>query len=199
MPEFILKKMMKDAKPVHTRGIEIATYPVKGQRVVVEGWLRDERLVEIYRHWDQKPRQTGPVHGLCVRLLVGGFPLEILDAEAQMPTVPTGQCVDIKDSVKKVIGTTITAGYSERVRNLIGGIEGCTHLTHLVVVMGPAALHGAWTVYAQNSRPAPKTLEEVEGLEYLINSCHLWAPDGVLVRNLKETIDRLAEKQEEDV
>ncbi len=196
MADLKLKRMVKDVNPVHSRKIEIKSYPTETGQVVVEGWLRDERHVEIYRHWDQRPREVGPVHGMCVRFLLGGYPITIEDIEVEMPVVPNERCNEISESVKKIIGTTITSGYSEHIRDLFGGVEGCTHLTHLMIVMGPAALHGFWTVYAQHARPVPKSLEEVEGMEYLVNSCHLWAPDGEHIRKLKESIERNANEDQ---
>jgi len=168
----------------------VATYPLEDFKAVVEGRLEDERLVDIYRHWDTRPREKGPVHGLVVRFLVGEYPLTILDAEAEMPVVPDERCAEADQSVKKLIGMTITSGYSERVRNLIGGTAGCTHLTHLAVAMGPPALHGFWTLFAQHPRPAPKSLEELEGLSVLLNSCHLWTKDGPFIQKIKDRIEK---------
>lgn len=190
-----LKDLAAGKSPLHQRSITVKSYPVEGFKVLVEGWLHDERLVPIYRHWDSKPREEGPVHGLCVRMLIGSYPLTILDAEAEMPTTPNSQCIAAQEGIKRIIGQQIRSGYSERIRDLIGGAAGCTHLTHLAVVMGPAALHGFWTLYAQNPRPAPKTFDEIEGLEYLINSCHLWTPDGPYISELKEMIKTLAEEE----
>jgi hypothetical protein len=188
MENSTLKTLIQGQKPLHNRNIEITSYPAPGGRTVVEGTLKDTRLVDIYRHWDHKPRPTGTVHWFTARLLVGDWPLAILDAEAEVLEVPSGECVQVFDSVKTVIGTRITQGYSEEIRSLIGGPLGCAHLTHLVIVMGPAALHGFWTLYAQHPRPMPKSLDEVEGLGYLVNSCALWVPDGVHMRMLKEKI-----------
>lgn len=194
-----LKEMMAGAKPVHSRNISITSYPVDDFRIVVEGHLNDERQVEIYRHWDSKPRAEGPVHGLIARFLVGEWPLTILDAEAEMPTIPNADCVGAEESIKKVIGEQIRSGYSERVRELVGGVNGCTHLTTLIVVMGTAALHGFWTHYARYPRAAPSSLDQVEGLNYLVNSCHLWTEDGPMMQELKALIDRAnADKAEAD-
>jgi hypothetical protein len=190
-----LKTLAAGKSPIHRRRISISTYPLEGLRVLVEGWLHDERMVPIYRHWDSRPRHEGPIHGLCLRLLVGGYPLAVEDAEAEMPITPNSLCDTAQDSVKKLIGLEIRSGYSERVRDIMGGAAGCTHLTHLAVVMGPAALHGFWTFYAQNPRPAPKTLDQVEGLEYLLNSCHLWTPDGPYVTELKELLKTLSAEE----
>lgn len=183
-----LKDMIRDVMPLHSRRIEIQSFPVEKDRIVVEGRLSDERMINIYRAWEDEPRPAGPVHGMRVRFLVGEFPLAILDAEAEMPTVPTPLCRQARESVRKLIGEKIISGYSERVRDIIGGVNGCTHLTHLAVVMGPAAVHGFWTLFAQHARPRPASMEEMAGLEYIINSCHLWTPDGPFMEDIRKSI-----------
>ena len=111
-----------------------------------------------------------------------------------MIDVPRNECPETLDSVKKIIGMPIVSGYSEEVRKRLGGIKGCTHMTHLIVVMGPAALHGFWTHAARNPRPIPKTMEEVPGLRYLVNSCKLWAEDGPIMDMIRKSF----EDQEEE-
>ncbi len=59
----------------------------------MEGWFHDELLAPGF-HWDGRPRAAGVVHRMCARLLVGGSPLRILDAEAEMVRVPFDQCRD---------------------------------------------------------------------------------------------------------
>lgn len=184
-----LKDMMpKD--PVHERRLELRSYPVEDGRIIVEGWLRDERLVPGYQ-WDGQEREPGVVHWMCVRLLVGGWPLEILDAEAEMPGIPNELCTTTMDSVKKVIGMPIVSGFSEAVRERIGGVNGCAHLTYLIVTMGPAALHGVITQKSRQPSSVPKSLEEFPGLSYVLNSCRLWTEDGPNVQMIQETMERL--------
>jgi len=90
--------------------------------------------------------------------------------------------------VKKVIGVPIVAGFTEKVRGLIGGVEGCAHLTYLIVAMGPAALHGYWTQRSRKRRPVPESVEEFSGLQYLINSCALWREEGPMVQEVRRVI-----------
>ena len=72
---------------VHTRSIRIETFSVDEDRIIVEGTLEDTRMQPIYTIAKQR-RKAGKVHGMVVRLLLGGIPTKILDAEAEMPTVP---------------------------------------------------------------------------------------------------------------
>ena len=181
-----LKEMIKDA-PVHERRMEVKSYPLDDGRLLVEGWLRDDRLVRGY-NWDGQTRPAGVVHWMCVRLLIGGWPITIQDAEAEMPGTPHERCCETRDSVAKVIGVPIVSGYTDEVRRRLGGTAGCAHLSHLIVVMGAAALHGFWTQQSRQPRPAPNSLEEFPGLKYLVNSCALWAEDGPILQRIKEEL-----------
>ena len=183
-----LKELIRES-PVHERRLEFRTYPLEDNRLVVEGWLRDERLMKGY-HWNGRSRLPGVVHWMCVRLLVGDWPPTILDAEAEMPEIPHERCPTTLESVKKVIGMPIVAGYSEEVRKRLGGIQGCTHMTHLITVMGPAALHGYWTHASRKRRPLPRSMEQIPGLEYLIDSCTLWKKDGPMIDMVRAELEK---------
>ncbi|MBN1277793.1 MAG: DUF2889 domain-containing protein [Deltaproteobacteria bacterium] len=146
-----LKNLIRE-NPVHERRIEVRTYPLGDDQLIVEGRLRDERLVKGYE-WNEQPCSPGVIHLICVRLLVGNWPVTILDAEAEMEEIPHRLCPTILDGVKKIVGLPIIAGYSEKITGLLGGVRGCNHLTHLIVDMGTAALHGYWTNYVPHPSP----------------------------------------------
>ena len=40
-----LKDLIRES-PVHERRLEFRTYPLEDDRLIVEGWLRDERLMQ---------------------------------------------------------------------------------------------------------------------------------------------------------
>lgn len=185
-----MQTLIREA-PVHERRLEIKTYPVENNRVIIEGWLRDERLMPGYT-WDGRERPPGVVHWMGVRLLIGGWPLTILDAEAEMRQTPHEQCPTVEDTVKKVIGISITTGFSDEIKKRVGGIEGCSHMAHLILAMGSAALHGFWAQQTREPRPVPKTREEFEGLPLLVNSCQLWREGGPLLQEMEK---RLEEKK----
>jgi hypothetical protein len=183
-----LKDLIKE-EPVHKRKLEMRTHALDGDRLIVEGRLKDERFVSGY-HWDGKPRKEGIVHRMAVRLLIGGWPPSIMDAEAEMHDIPHELCPTTLDAVKRIIGLSVTPGFSEEIRKRIGGIEGCTHLMQLITAMGPAVLHGYWTQRSRKKHPLPGSLEELPGLNSVINSCRLWREDGPFLKMIKETIGK---------
>ncbi|MFH1092002.1 MAG: DUF2889 domain-containing protein [Pseudomonadota bacterium] len=183
-----LGDLIKQA-PTHKRRMEVTSYPLDDGRLIAEGWLLDERFNSGF-HWSGNERPPGVIHHLRLRLLIGGWPLTIQEAEAEMLGVPTEYCREIKDSVKKVEGVPIVHGYSDEVRRRLDGIEGCNHLTHLLVVMGPAALHGYWTMRSRQKQPRPKKLEDVPGLSYLVDSCWVWRKNGPLVERMRQALSQ---------
>lgn len=182
-------KDLIDDTAVHERRLEMRTYPLKDDRLIVEGWLRDERLASGYS-WDRRPRLPGVVHWMCVRLLVGGRPLAILDAEVEMKAVPHELCPTTAETVKRLIGIPIASGFSRKVRKSLGGIRGCSHMMHLVLSMGPAALHGCWSQRSRTPRPLPRSLDELPELTELVNSCKLWREDGPLIKMSRDFLER---------
>jgi hypothetical protein len=187
------KIMMTEVKdrihplPIHERQLTVRTYATEDDRLIVEARLTDERLVPGY-HWNGQPRPPGTVHDMIVRLIIGGWPITILEAEAEMPHVPHELCGTTQESVKRLVGLSISSGFSEAVRERLGGVEGCAHLTHLILTMGPAALHGYWTQHSRKRHPLPRSMDELAGLELLVNSCSLWREDGPMIKLIRDTL-----------
>jgi hypothetical protein len=169
---------------VHQRHIRIETYAVDEERVVLEGTLEDTRHFPIYTI-AHKRREAGKVHGMVVRLLLGGMPTEILDAEAEMPTVPSEGCKEAIESVKALIGMPIVYGFSKAVKDRLNPTVGCNHLTSLILTMGSAAVQGS---AANRGRQPPQPEAREAMLEYVKDSCCVWRGDGERYRETLEEI-----------
>ena len=137
-------KDLIEGVPLDERRFQIRVYPLEQERLIVEGWLEDERSVPTYL-CDRTPLPTGAVDCVCVRLLVGGWPLSILEAEAEIPGMSQSLYSTTLKSMKKIVGVPIVSSYSEEVNARLGGIPWCAHLTDLIVAMCAAILHGFWT------------------------------------------------------
>lgn len=173
---------------IHNRSLNLKTYPIDEENIIVEGVLLDERFTPVYNMVGRQ-EEPGVVHHMVIRLLIGGpMPLAVHDAEAEMPRVPRERCHRTLGSIKGIIGLKIQSGFGEKVRHAMGGTKGCAHLTHLVVTMGQEAVHGYWANRRRNPQPIPSDLEQVEGLDHVVNSCRLWREDGPLVNELKNLL-----------
>ncbi len=165
---------------VHARRILIESWTAP-QGIIVEGRLHDERLCATFTLTGAR-RPPGTVHDMILRLHVTGPPLRVAAAEAEMPGVPYAKCREILEGVQKVVGMPIVAGFTEKAKRRLGGVNGCAHLTTLLLAMAPAAVQGFWAVRA--ARPVPVTTEAAVLGRYLIDTCHVWRRDGDRVRQM---------------
>jgi hypothetical protein len=160
---------------IHTRCIDMATYVFEEDAVIVEGRLKDDRLFES--HFSSgKVMPPGVVHHMIIRLKVRGPALVIEDVDVEMPTVPDEMCLDTRRSLEPIKGISIVAGFTLKVKELVGGVKGCAHLVALLTAMGPAAVQGAWS--AATRRPGDASALMAYGLERIKDTCRVWRADG---------------------
>jgi len=169
---------------VHTRTLRIDTFAVDDEHVIVEGSLEDTRHLPSYS-LAQKARPPARIHGMTVRLLIGGFPARIVEAEAEMPEVPLEECRRAAESLNKLVGLYIVYGFTKEVKDRLDGVEGCSHLTSLVLTMGSAAIQGTAAHHARKP-PAPELAAGM--LEYMKNTCCVWREDGPTYRRVREEV-----------
>jgi hypothetical protein len=172
---------------LHTRNIEVTTYDYDGQRVIVEGFLKDDRFQES-RVITGETFPSGVIHHMGIRLLVNCSNLLIEDIDVELISVPREFCRETIGCLAPIKGLTITKGFTAKVKNLAGGKKGCTHLVELLLAMAPAAIQG-YAAY-QSKKPAvfdPDRAKMI--LEFLINTCRAWREDGPLVEMFKTKLN----------
>ena len=172
---------------IHTRNISIATYRAGDEAIMIEGTLRDDRLMEIYSLTTGEMMPPGIVHDITLRLLVGQR-LEVKEFEVEMNHVPREECREMLSSLEPLVGRRISQGFTLWVKKTLGGPKGCTHLNELLIAMAPASVQGFWS--ATVSRPL--TLSEVSAVfdaKYLVDSCRVWREDGPLVQEFRNTLE----------
>lgn len=181
-------KALANGSPFHSRSIEMKSYALDDDTILVEGWLREDRSAPVYALTGEKI-EPGPLHHMVIRLRLGGTPPTILDAEAEMEHVPLDFCRSTLERIKDVIGLEIRAGFKKKVRAGMGGEQGCVHLAHLLTVMSQAAFQGHVAHKRRNRQPLPESLEAVVGLDALLGSCRAWGREGPKVTQLKSVLE----------
>ncbi|HQI00438.1 MAG TPA: DUF2889 domain-containing protein [Deltaproteobacteria bacterium] len=177
------------SQAVHSRSIGITTHSRGEDSIVVEGTLKDERLVDTYSVATGGKMEPGPIHDLAIRLFIKGPGLLIEDVEVDINHVPRDECHRTKESLRPLIGRSIAPGFTVWVKVNLGGPRGCTHLNSLLLAMAPAALQGFWS--SRTSRPVDMR-QASKGLarEYLIDTCWVWRSDGPLARELTSSLQK---------
>ena len=151
-----------------------------------EGFHRADGLYEIVaRITDVKdadyPLASGirrggdPIHDMSVRIAFDRE-FKIVEAEASSDWVPYfGGCDTIGPAYKRLIGLSLLQGFRNAVRERLGGIEGCTHLTEL--------LSGVPTTAIQMRAGEVDETHGINGNQpFQLDRCHALATNGETVR-----------------
>jgi len=181
-------KDQANGNPFHSRSIEMKSYALDDDTILIEGWLREDRFAPVYALTGEKI-EPGPVHHMAIRLKLGGTPPTILDAEAEMVHAPLEFCRSTMETIKHVIGLEIRSGFKKKVREMMGGEKGCVHLTHLLTVMSQAAFQGHVAHKRKSRQPLPASFEAVDGIDALLGSCRAWGRGGPKVTHLKSVLE----------
>ena len=162
---------------IHSRSIEISTYEAGGDHIVVEGRLKDDRLVCTY-HISGVKRPPQTVHDMTIRMRIDCSTLTIQEIYTSMPSVPHDECDQTAESLNRLKGMQVSPGFTSRVKKALGGRRGCLHLTTLVLAMAPAIMQGFWTHRRRTpiNGQIPTDLME----NYLLDTCWVWRREGPL-------------------
>lgn len=177
---------MSEKERIHRRTITVNSYEMGDGIIQVEGVLTDERFFPSIYYSRNQFIDPGIVHEMTVQLDIALPDLEIKKAAAVMNEVPMDSCREIEAFVQKMVGLKIKPGFTRKVRALLGGVEGCLHLTNLILTMGSAAMQGFWAHYSRR-RGGAKAVRAPEfdpGL--LKDSCWMWRGDGPLFTRMKK-------------
>jgi hypothetical protein len=172
---------------LHTRNIKVTTYDYEGQKIIVEGVLKDDRFQESYSFTGEK-FPSGAIHHMTIRLMVNCSNLLIEDIDVNLPSVPREECRETINCLAPIKGMTITKGFTAKVKKLAGGKKGCTHLVELILAMAPAAIQGFASHQSRN--PIVFDLDrEKMFLEFLVNTCRVWREDGPFIEMYKKKLN----------
>ena len=160
---------------IHTRQITVTTYDTEEASVIVEGVLKDDRLKEIHRPTGENV-PPGTVHHMIIRMKVNMPRLTIEDIDVDMPTVPHDECPETRNSLEPVIGMRVTSGFTNSVKDLVGGPKGCAHLVALLVSMASATVQGTWTAMSRKHNPATGYMSKA--MNAIVDTCRVWRADG---------------------
>jgi hypothetical protein len=185
----MLNKMIEEQSKIHTRDISLATYPCTRDRVLVQGSLKDQRYIPVF-DITGKTKAPGTIHHMTVTLLIAPDPLTIVQAEAEMHTVPMPECPATLDLVAQLEGVEIKSGFSNQIRKIMGGNRGCTHLCTLVIAMGQEIVHGWLTQKRLKKAPLPVSLDALEEKGFLIDSCRMWKKDGPKIQEIQTVMEK---------
>jgi len=176
---------------IHVRDYEVRAFRLSPSRMLMRGAVRDRKPAGLYIPGDPDPLV---LHHMNVDLEVT-FPEMMIDkVSVTFGAHPEPECPNIVPAFDQLVGTSVSRGFNRRLRELVGGPLGCTHVLALLTAMGPVVVQCIWSMRAaaaadgapMKPREQMTDAEIEESVRYNRNSCHVWADEGpamVRVRN----------------
>lgn len=177
-----------DLDPIHTRRYETRVYAVSDEELLVRAAVSDTKPPGLYIQGDPDALE---IHQMQIELRVAYPALLITAARVVFETHPHTGCPLIADAYSKLVGLSITRGFSARVRELFGGNRGCTHTNALLQAMAPAVVQSIWSLSVRRGTTMGGQGSQITAAEREqriagnLNTCHVWAEDGGHVEKLR--------------
>ncbi len=171
LPQAAAERQLK-----HRRQIDVQVF-ARGNGL----WEVDALLIDVKAHDSllaegRRPAGT-PIHEMLLRLVVNEK-LDILEAGSQTRWMPyTGHCNDHGDAYMRLIGLNLLQNFRLGLRERVGGVLGCTHLSELAQVL-PTAVVQAFAGEVIDTRGTDAQAKQ----PFQIDRCHALAGEGEVVR-----------------
>lgn len=160
----------------HRRTIDVQIYARGNGLWEVDALLTDLKTRDAMLAGGNRPAGT-PIHEMLLRLVVDER-FNILEAGSDTRWMPyPGQCGDHGDAYGRLVGLNLMQNFRQAVRERLGGVRGCTHLSELSQVL-PTAVVQAFAGDVLDTREDSASGER----PFQIDRCHALRSDGEAVR-----------------
>jgi len=164
----------------HRRQIDVQVYDRGNGLWEVDATLVDEKTRDALLGGKVRPAGE-PIHEMLLRIVVDER-FEIIEAGAQTRWMPyEGQCDAYGDVYSRLVGLNLMQGFREALRERVGGVLGCTHITELCSVLPTAVLQGFAGVVL-DTHEGKGSDQQPQQQPYQIDRCHALRSDGEVVK-----------------
>ncbi len=163
----------------HRRTIDVQVFARGGGLWEVDARLTDLKTRDVLLADTLRPAGT-PIHEMLLRLVVDES-FNIVEAGSQTVWMPyVGHCDHhggpSGDAYRALVGLNLLKGFRQAVRQRLGGVLGCTHLTEMTQVL-PTAVVQAFAGDVLNTREGSADGQP----PFQIDRCHALRSDGPAV------------------
>ena len=142
----------------------------------LQATLRDVKTRDIELSEQVRPAGV-PVHDMLLVVTIdNGF--NVVAAASHTLASPYAACGEHDDAYSSLVGLNLLRGFRSAVRERLGGVLGCTHITELTQVLPTAAVQGLAGLVRLDVAPQPGREAD---MPFHLNHCHALRLDGPTV------------------
>ena len=166
---------------IHTRQINFTGYEREDGCFDIEAHLVDTKTYAFSNNWRGTIEPGEALHEMLLRVTINDK-FQIQDIEAATESSPFSICPDITPAYKALIGVTMGPGWRRVIRDKVGGMQGCTHLTELLYPMATVAIQTIKPLQNHRRKLADSDSKAHVGRPFVLNTCHAWAETSPVVK-----------------
>jgi hypothetical protein len=130
---------MPTRRHVHTRSISANVYARDDGLWDVEAEMVDTKARDFPLASGIRPAGAA-IHRMRLTITIDTT-LTVVDAQAHSLDHPyPGHCAEVEPDYRKLVGLNLMKGFRHAVRECLGGVAGCTHMTELTDILPTAAI-----------------------------------------------------------
>lgn len=168
-----------EREAVHLREIRCQGFRRADGLWDIEGRMTDTKSYGFDSRYRGRVEAGTPVHDMHMRMTLDEN-LEVRAIAVASDDHPFPNCAAIESAYQVLVGTRLAPGWTRLVRERLGGVAGCTHLTRLVQELAVVAVQ---TIMPLRSRDEAVT-EGAKTKPSHLDGCHALATDGPIVREI---------------
>lgn len=159
----------------HRRQFDVQVFARDDGLWEVDATLTDTKTRPVQLASGGERAAGDPIHDMLLRLVVDRR-LNIVHSGAQTRWMPyPGQCDQYGDAYGRLAGLNLARGFRQALRERVGGVLGCTHITELAQVL-PTAVIQAFAGEVIDTRG------DGDEQPFQLDRCHALRTDGPAVQ-----------------
>ncbi|MBL4819688.1 MAG: DUF2889 domain-containing protein [Gammaproteobacteria bacterium] len=165
---------------LHTRAITFQGFERADGMWDIEAHMTDVKTHGFKNDWRGAVEAGEPLHEMLLRVTIDDD-FVVRNIEAATDNSPFEMCPDIAPNYKALIGINMGPGWRKAIRQVVGGTDGCTHLTELLFPMATVAFQTIWPRKQQLQQSGSDTGDNKQRPQ-ILGTCHAWAADSPVVK-----------------
>lgn len=164
-------------KLLHLRDIKLRGYEREDGLVDIEAHMTDTKTYS-WGNQDRGGIHAGePLHDMWLRTTIKQD-MTIVAVDVAMDATPHTICPGVLPNFQRLVGLNISKGFLKSAMQVLGGVEGCTHLRELLQQLGTVAFQ---TMFSIRGHKKPVTEPQKSGIApFLLNTCYSYDEHGPL-------------------
>ena len=168
-------------KAIHTREIRFVGYERDDGQFDIEAHMIDTKSYPFGNDWRGELSPGDALHEMLVRITVDDAFI-VRNVEACTENSPFQMCPDITPNYSALVGLKMGRGWREGIRERVGGVKGCTHITELLYPMATVAFQTISPLKKHRSNRPDSDTRHLGKKPVVLNTCHAWADDSPVVK-----------------